>query len=88
MSAKIATINLDNQDESFKSLLDYNYINLTTEGKDNFFIEKNYALALMTDFVRIQVAKGNLIPKEGFLIDEPTAEQVKEVSEIMKNFGL
>lgn len=87
MSTKVATINLDNQDESFKELLQYNLINLKSEDKDNIFVNKNYVVDLMSEFVRIQVAKGNLIPKEDFLVDEPTAEQAKELSEIMKNSG-
>jgi len=88
MSAKIAIINLDNQDESFKSLLEYNYLNLKSEGKDNIFIERNYAMELLINFVRLQVAKGNLIPKEGYIVDSLEEKQMNEAQNFVKNnFG-
>jgi hypothetical protein len=88
MSAKIAIINLDNQDESFKSLLEYNYLNLKSEGKDNIFIERNYAMELLNNFVRLQVAKGNLIPKEGYIVDSLEEKQMNEAQNFVKNnFG-
>lgn len=85
MSAKIAIINLDNQDESFKSLLEYNYLNLKSEGKDNIFIERNYAMELLNNFVRLQVAKGNLIPKEGYIVDSLEEKQMNEAQNFVKN---
>jgi|GEM_PF-4027645 len=88
MSAKVAIINLDNQDESFKSLLEYNYLNLKSEGKDNIFIERNYAMEFLNNFVRLQVAKGNLIPKEGYIVDSLEEKQMNEAQNFVRNnFG-
>lgn len=87
MDKHLIVVELDNQDSSFKQLLDYKYINFKSEGKDNIFISKEQAWQVMADFVRLQVQKGLLIPQEGYLIDSPTIEQVKEVAEFMKNSG-
>lgn len=87
MDKHLVVVDLDSQDEVFKELLQYKYINFKSEGKDNIFIDKDYAFQLMTDFLRIQVSKGLLIPKEGYDIDTPTPSQMKEVSEFLKQSG-
>ena len=83
----LIAVELDKEDSSFKQLLDYKYINFKSEGKDNIFINRDYAISLMTDFLRLQVANGNLIPKEGFEVDLPTPDQMKEVADFIKDCG-
>jgi hypothetical protein len=87
MDKHLVVVDLDKLDDSFKQLLEYKYINLQSEGKDNIFMNKDYAVQLMTDFLRIQVSKGLLIPKEGYDIDTPTPSQMREVSEFLKQSG-
>jgi len=82
----IALINLDEQDVEFKKLLDYQYLNLKLNGNDNIFVSKEHTLELMTDFIRLLVKKGDLIPKEGYEIDELTKEKAIETTEFVNSF--
>lgn len=84
----IGDINLDGSDGSVKEIINCNFINLKFDGKETMFVNKKYAWDLMVEFVRLQVANGNLIPKEGFDVDGLNEKQVKEAVEFVKNiFG-
>lgn len=83
----VGDINLDGSDGSVQEVINCKFINLKFEGKETMFVNKDHAYNLMIEFIRIQVANGNLIPKEGFDVDLPTKEQVKEVGQFMKDCG-
>ena len=60
MDKHLVVVDLDSQDEVFKELLQYKYINFKSEGKDNIFIDKDYAFQLMTDFLITMIVSGIL----------------------------